>query len=71
MNVTTEKTSEISLSDEQIIFSLICHEDWNGMCDQCPYTQSKACGAQLARNARELINRQQAEINRLKNGGAR
>lgn len=59
------ENKKTTLSDDQIIFSLVCHEDWNGMCEQCPYTPSKACAVQLARNARELIIRQRTEIARL------
>lgn len=66
MKYTNKDMMDHKFTDDQIIFSLVCHEDWNEMCEQCPYTLSKACGSQLARNAIDLIKRQQAEIERLK-----
>ena len=54
------------VTDEQIVWSLRCHENWNDMCEQCPYTLSKACGALLARNALDLFYRLGEEIARLK-----
>lgn len=59
-----------NLNAEQIKFALVCHADWNGMCEQCPYTISKACGSQLARDALALIKKLTEENERLRAEGA-
>lgn len=56
----------MELNAEQIKFALVCHADWNDMCEQCPYTISKACGSQLARDALVFIKELTEENERLR-----
>ena len=57
------------MTDNEIIQALECCRDngtSNTYCDDCAYSVYEDCGARQAKDALDLINRQQAEIERLK-----
>lgn len=55
------------MTDKEIIKALeICGDDDAG-CMECPFEKQYFCRTTLSSNALDLINRQQAEIERLKN----
>lgn len=54
------------MTDKDIIKALECHEDTDiATCKVCPYDGVSLCGHKLCNDALDLINRQQAEIERL------
>ena len=55
------------MTDEQIIKALELHSDIESYCTGiCPYSQDGYCGCLMAKDAIDLINRQKAEIAKLK-----
>lgn len=52
------------MTDKEIIKALECHADENNSCNICTYN-SEGCSLKLCRDALDLINRQQAEIEKL------
>ena len=57
------------MEDKDIIKALECCRDngtSNTYCDDCAYSVYEDCGARQAKDALDLINRQQAEIERLR-----
>ena len=56
------------MTDKEIIKALECHSvSTIAKCQCCPYRYEANCGHQMTRDALDLINRQQAEIERLQN----
>lgn len=57
------------MTDNEIIKALECHASHTDECDNCPNIEiiSSGCSEIMAENALALINRQKAEIERLKN----
>ncbi len=53
------------MTDNDIIKALECCKDTSNKCQQCPL-RVKGCSYMLAENALDLINRQKAEIERLR-----
>lgn len=55
------------MTDKEIIKALECCQNEECVCKECPlhYRRSADCVDYLTRNALNLINRQQAEIERL------
>ena len=55
------------LTDKEIIKALGCciHDDYD-YCEKCPYRKSKPCQENLIKNSFDLINRLQAENERLR-----
>ena len=53
------------MTDKDIIFSLECCD--NGKCSECSFAFKGGCTLKLRTRALDLINRQQAEIERLNN----
>lgn len=51
------------MTDKEIIFSLECCD--NGKCSECSFAFKGGCTLKLRTRALDLINRQQAEIERL------
>ena len=55
------------LNDNEIIKALeCCKRAAVRQCEGCPYKERSSCAFELRRDALDLINRQQAEIERLK-----
>ena len=55
-------------TDDEIIKALECHADADiKTCKICPYNDVSLCGYKLCSDALAIINRQQAEIERLNN----
>lgn len=64
------------MTDKEIIQALGNCKDCSAMeeCNECPYVEcstKKGCVVEMLSDALDLINRQQAEIERLKNSGIR
>lgn len=57
---------ERKLTDKEIIKALECcrYDDYD-YCEECPYRKNKPCQENLIQDTFDLINRQQAEIERL------
>ena len=51
--------------DNEIVKALECHASDAEFCKLCPLTNEEWCSVKLARNTLDLINYQQAEIERL------
>ena len=58
--------TEHKFTDEEIKKALECCTHSCAACKECPYTDEKWCVHELTKDALDLINRQQAEIERLK-----
>lgn len=54
------------MTDNEIIKALECCGDPYSVCAECPIKDDHGCNEQLANYALDLINRQQAEIEKLK-----
>lgn len=54
------------MTDNEIIKALECCGDSYSTCAECPIKDDNGCNEQLANYALDIINRQQAEIERLK-----
>jgi hypothetical protein len=55
------------MTDNEIIKALECHNGCRGsICEECPLFSTNECSAELSGYALDLINRQKAEIERLK-----
>ena len=58
--------SERKYTDEEIINTLWHHADTTARCENCLYTNhQEGCSSRLAKDALDLINRKNAEIERL------
>lgn len=53
------------MNDDEIIMALECCQK-NVLCEQCPLKEKSSCINKLSTYALDLITRQQAEIERLK-----
>ena len=54
------------MTDAEIIKALEYHKDESNKCRDCAYGKGKGCSLKLAEDTLDLINRQKAEIERLK-----
>ena len=54
------------MTDNEIIKALECCGNPYSICAECPIKDDHGCNEQLAKYALDIINRQQAEIERLK-----
>ena len=55
------------LTDKEIVKALSICSNENGICSECPYSDDYTnCNTRIAKDALDLITRQQAEIERLK-----
>ena len=55
------------MTDKEIMKALECCGDPYSICVECPIKADRRCNEHLANYALDIINRQQAEIKRLKN----
>ena len=54
------------MTDNEIIKALSICSNENGICSECPYSDDYTnCNTRIAKDALDLINRQQSEIERL------
>ena len=57
------KPNEHKFTDEEVIEALELHSKVYEPClDKCVYRKERLCGSKMAKDARDLINRQKAEI---------
>lgn len=57
------------MTDNEILKALECHSETSynqNACERCPILNHCDCGGKMAQNALDLINRQQAEIEKVK-----
>lgn len=59
--------TEHKFTDEKVIRALELHSSEEGCClNKCVYAQERYCGSKMAKGALDIIKRQKAEIERLK-----